>query len=138
MSKYQSTSVHLLGGCNASPDHLGGVCNPQGQVYDPDSPGSVHQGLYVCDASIIPCSIGVNPALTIATVSEYVSKHLVKDIIGFKREKGTDFPFKSVYQNPCVDNNETKRTNKGNVLIKEVIRGYVGVMPCTAFLKINI
>ncbi|GLT62703.1 hypothetical protein SLA2020_353200 [Shorea laevis] len=89
-------------------------------------------------ASIIPCSIGVNPALNIATAAEYVSKHLVKDIIGFKREKGTDFHFKSAYQNPCVSNNQTKSTDKGNVLIKEVMRGYVGGMPCTAFLKIKI
>ncbi|KAK9289704.1 hypothetical protein L1049_007863 [Liquidambar formosana] len=65
MSKYRSTSVHLLGGCNASSDSSYGVCNPSGQVFDLKSPTSVHPGLYVCDASLIPCSVGINPCLTI-------------------------------------------------------------------------
>ncbi|KAK1561893.1 hypothetical protein Q3G72_002631 [Acer saccharum] len=34
MSRYRSTSVHLLGGCNASSDPSHGVCNSKGQVFD--------------------------------------------------------------------------------------------------------
>ncbi|KAG5556517.1 hypothetical protein RHGRI_006949 [Rhododendron griersonianum] len=61
MSKYRSTSVHLLGGCNASSDPSSGVCNPNGQVFDRRSPtSSVLPGLYVCDASLIPCSVGMS------------------------------------------------------------------------------
>ncbi|KAF5939813.1 hypothetical protein HYC85_020980 [Camellia sinensis] len=37
MSRYRSTPVHLLGGCNASSDPSRGVCNPNGQVFDTKS-----------------------------------------------------------------------------------------------------
>lgn len=138
MSKYRSTSVQLLGGCNASSDHLHGVCNPNGQVYDSNSPNSVHRGLYVCDASIIPCAVGVNPSLTIAAAAEHVSKHLVKDILGYKREMGADYLSKSVGQTLDVNKETSKRTNGGNVLIKEVMRGFVSGMPCVAYLQMKI
>ncbi|XVF76168.1 hypothetical protein PTKIN_Ptkin13bG0244600 [Pterospermum kingtungense] len=127
MSKYRSTSVHLLGGCNASSDFLDGVCNPNGQVFYPAAPGLVHQGLYVCDASLIPCSVGVNPSLTIAAAAEHVSKHLVKDILKYKSKSSTDFVSKGVDQNPCIamhDNLKSRDTSY--VLIKEIMRGYIG------------
>jgi enediyne biosynthesis protein E9 len=58
-----SYASHPLGGCRmaASPD-LGAV----------DHTGAVfgYEGLYCIDSSIIPTSLGVNPSLTIAAVSE--------------------------------------------------------------------
>ncbi|KAE8718977.1 hypothetical protein F3Y22_tig00109983pilonHSYRG00056 [Hibiscus syriacus] len=66
-------------GCNASSDFSNGVCSSKGQIFNPEVPGLVHQGLYVCDASLIPCSAGVNPCLTIATAAEHV-KHLTRGI----------------------------------------------------------
>lgn len=45
----------------------------------------VHPGLYICDASLIPCSVGINPSFTIATSAEYVSKHLLQDVLKHKR-----------------------------------------------------
>ncbi|KAI3749921.1 hypothetical protein L2E82_20542 [Cichorium intybus] len=139
MSRFRSTSVHLLGGCNASSDHFLGVCNSNGQVFDTKSPSSVHSGLYVCDASLIPCSIGVNPCLTIATASEHVSRHLVQDIIKtYVGNEGKDF----------VDVNDDK--NRGSihswrlegkercdVRFKEVMRGHIDGMPCVAHLKLK-
>ena len=139
MSKYRSTSVHLLGGCNASPEFSDGVCNPNGQVFDPEAPGLVHQGLYVCDASLIPCSVSVNPCLTIAAAAEHVSKHLVKDILKYKSKNCTDFVSKVVDQNPYIaihDNLKSRDTSY--VLVKEIMRGYVGGMPCTASLRMKI
>ncbi|XWS66640.1 hypothetical protein CRYUN_Cryun05aG0217700 [Craigia yunnanensis] len=139
MSKYRSTSVHLLGGCNASPEFSDGVCNPNGQVFDPEAPGLVHQGLYVCDASLIPCSVGVNPCLTIAAAAEHVSKHLVKDILKYKSKNCTDFVSKLVDQNPYIamhDNLKSRDTSY--VLVKEIMRGYVGGMPCKASVRMKI
>ncbi|KAJ6698371.1 CHOLESTEROL OXIDASE [Salix purpurea] len=86
MSRYRSTAVHLLGGCNASSDSSGGVCNHKGQVFDPKTPAAVHSGLYVCDASLIPCSVGINPSLTIATAAEHASRYLVQDILEYKNK----------------------------------------------------
>ncbi|XWS59460.1 hypothetical protein CRYUN_Cryun08bG0123800 [Craigia yunnanensis] len=139
MSKYRSTSVHLLGGCNASSDFSDGVCNPNGQIFDPEAPGLVHQGLYVCDASLIPCSVGVNPSLTIAAAAEHVSKHLVKDILRYKSKNCTDFASKVVDQNPyTVLHDNLKRRETSYVSLKEIMRGFVGGMPCTASLRIKI
>lgn len=64
MSRYRSTPVHLLGACNASSDPSKGVCNSKGQAFNTNSSTSVHNGLYVSDASIIPCSVSVDPYLT--------------------------------------------------------------------------
>jgi choline dehydrogenase-like flavoprotein len=58
-----SYASHPLGGCRmaASPD-LGAV-DHSGAVFG-------YEGLYCIDSSIIPTSLGVNPSLTIAAVSE--------------------------------------------------------------------
>lgn len=139
MSKYRSTSVHLLGGCNASSDFSDGVCNPNGQVFYPEAPGLVHHGLYVCDASLIPCSVGVNPSLTIAAAAEHVSKHLVKDILKYKSNDSTGSVSKVVDQNQCIEmHDKLKSRDTSYVLIKEIMRGYVGGMPCTASLSMKI
>ncbi|KAG6549245.1 hypothetical protein Mapa_009231 [Marchantia paleacea] len=80
--KYRSASVHLLGGCNAAPDSKRGVANADGQVFDPapssssfddDHSTQIHPGLYVCDGSLIPCAVGVNPSATITAAAERVA-----------------------------------------------------------------
>jgi cholesterol oxidase len=45
-----------------------------------DGSGAVHgyEGLYCIDSSIIPTSLGVNPSLTIAAVSERCAEALVQ------------------------------------------------------------
>ncbi|XP_026439523.1 uncharacterized protein LOC113338294 isoform X1 [Papaver somniferum] len=139
MSRYRSTSVHLLGGCNASTDPSQGVCNSNGQVFNPASPSAVHPGLYVCDASLIPCSIGINPCLTIATASEHISQSLVQDVL---RHKNSTHP-------PQLPSAETanqilkpelrarKTAVKSTVIIKETMTGYLGGMPCKAYLTMK-
>jgi hypothetical protein len=61
---------HPLGGCRmaSSPDL--GVTDHTGAVFG-------YEGLYCIDSSIIPTSLGVNPSLTIAAVSERCADALV-------------------------------------------------------------
>ncbi|XXG62726.1 hypothetical protein AAC387_Pa05g1039 [Persea americana] len=149
MSRYQSTSFHLLGGCNVASDFSHGVCNPNGQVFKTQGdPQAVHKGLYVCDASLIPCSIGINPSLSILAAAEHVSSQLVNDILKYKSiNQPTDVPSGEV-QLPLnqqdlqdlsklhvgINGNPIMEKRSNEVLIKETLSGHLGGMPCTAFL----
>ncbi|PKU66127.1 Long-chain-alcohol oxidase FAO4B [Dendrobium catenatum] len=141
MSCYRSTSVHLLGGCNAASNASLGVCNTNGQVFNQNANQvTVHEGLYVSDASLIPCSIGTNPCLTITTLSEHISQHLVDDVLNFKS---------TVREKECIEHADENvdsipKTTKEHenmfsdmVLVKEKMRGFIAGMPCTAHLIMN-
>lgn len=125
MSRYRSTSVHLLGGCVASSDVSSGVCNPDGQVFDNTSPNGVHHGLYICDASIIPCSVGINPSLTIAAAAEHVSKGIIRDAQKYIADKD------------CNKKEGSLTKFRTEVVVRETMRGEVGGMRCTAYLKLR-
>ncbi len=64
-------TVHPLGGCPMGDDSRSGVVDDLGRVFDGASPTSTscHPGLVVLDGAIIPTSLGINPALTIASVA---------------------------------------------------------------------
>jgi len=72
-------TAHPLGGCGMGQDAARGVVNHKCQVFDGRGGDSVHSGLYVCDGSAIPRSIGVNPLLTITALTERAMVHLVRD-----------------------------------------------------------
>jgi len=86
-------SVHPLGGCVMGLDGTTGVVNFKGQVFDTESltqfrtlqadqrtnPHLLHDGLYVADGSIVPASLGTNPALTIAALGLHVGYQMMKD-----------------------------------------------------------
>ncbi|XP_072965790.1 uncharacterized protein [Typha angustifolia] len=154
MSRYRSTSVHLLGGCNAASSPSVGVCNSKGQVYDPSSNHelAVHEGLYICDASIIPCSVGINPCLTIAAVAEHVSRHIIQDVMRFKAQdliQETRRSCKHIEPETSLLMNEQSKTGmrssseyltmrKGEeVMVKETMKGFIGGMPCSADLVVK-
>jgi cholesterol oxidase len=74
-------TAHPLGGCRMAPSVATGVVNHRGQVFDPSAKDdrTVHAGLYVADASIIPTAVGNNPLLTITALAERIADLIVTD-----------------------------------------------------------
>lgn len=56
-------TAHILGGAVLSNDKQEGVVGIDHKVHG-------YEGLYVCDASVIPANLAVNPSLTISALSE--------------------------------------------------------------------
>ncbi len=86
-------TVHPLGGCAMGENAELGVVNAHGvvfnagpDVYAKDDAGRLlvdpWQGsLRVLDGSIVPCSLGANPALTIAALASRATDELVADMV---------------------------------------------------------
>ena len=75
-------SVHPLGGCTMGDSAASGVVNHLGQVFDGRAGIGTHPGLVVLDGSIVPTSLGINPALTI-TVLALRAVHALRSLWGF-------------------------------------------------------
>src|SRR5580700_4991477 len=73
-------TAHPLGGCPMGDDNLQGAVDVYGRVFAGD--GSVHQGLYVTDGSIIPSALGVNPFLTISALTERFVERKIQQLGG--------------------------------------------------------
>jgi choline dehydrogenase-like flavoprotein len=59
-------SAHPLGSCRMGVDPRNSVVSPNGESHEVP-------GLFICDGSILPTSLGVNPQLTILTVAEKIA-----------------------------------------------------------------
>lgn len=57
------TTAHILGGCGIGPDAQHGVIDVNHEVFG-------YKNLFVCDGSVIPANLGVNPSLTITAMTE--------------------------------------------------------------------
>ncbi len=66
-------TVHPLGGCPMGDDVFSGVVDDCGRVFDAAmadvGPTRTHAGLVVLDGAIVPASLGINPALSIAALA---------------------------------------------------------------------
>jgi cholesterol oxidase len=63
-------TVHPLGGCRMAESAERGVVDHQSRVFAGATGTHVACGLYVCDGSIVPRSLGINPLLTITALAE--------------------------------------------------------------------
>ena len=77
--KHNLTTVHPLGGCRMAENAENGVVNHQGQVFSDKSGAAIHDSLYVCDGSIMPRSLGVNPLMTICALAERCVARLAQE-----------------------------------------------------------
>ncbi len=73
-------TAHPLGGCPAGEDHLHGAVDQFGRVFAGD--GSIHDGLFVADGSIVPSALGVNPFLTISALTERIAERKIHEMNG--------------------------------------------------------
>ncbi|AXN51160.1 Cholesterol oxidase [Mycobacterium marinum] len=71
-------TAHPMGGCATADNVDAGVVDHAGRVYHPD--GGTYDGLYVCDASVIPRAIGVNPFLTISMFAERTAELMRREL----------------------------------------------------------
>lgn len=62
-------SAHQMSSCRMASSANQGAIDPAGRLFG-------WQNVYVCDASALPTSTGVNPALTIATLSHYLAQQI--------------------------------------------------------------
>jgi len=59
-----ASTAHILGGCPMGKTKAEGVVDENFKVHG-------YSNFYILDGSIMPCNLGVNPSLTITTLSEY-------------------------------------------------------------------
>ncbi|MBS1786094.1 MAG: GMC family oxidoreductase [Acidobacteria bacterium] len=73
-------TAHPLGGAPLGDDYQHGAVDEFGRVFAGD--GSVHDGLFVADGSLIATALGVNPFLTISALSERIADRIVRNLGG--------------------------------------------------------
>lgn len=76
------TTVHPLGGCAMGETRKSGVVDHKCRVFSGDpvmGDRDVHEGLYVCDGSVMPRSLGVHPLFTITALAERAMVHFAAD-----------------------------------------------------------
>ncbi|ODR95663.1 hypothetical protein AUC70_01885 [Methyloceanibacter stevinii] len=80
-------TAHPLGGCGMGETAESGTVNHKCQVFASPTGEETHAGLYVCDGSVMPRSLGCNPLLTISALAERAMVHFARDHnLGFDTE----------------------------------------------------
>jgi cholesterol oxidase len=73
-------TAHPLGGCPMGDDAGQGAVDEYGRVFAAD--GSVHDGLFVADGSLVPTALGANPLLTISALAERIVERKIQELQG--------------------------------------------------------
>lgn len=71
----ESMAFHPMGTCRMAASPALGVCDPYHQVFGAP-------GLYVCDGSVVPTPLGVNPQQTIMGLATRLAEHLLGKPLG--------------------------------------------------------
>ena len=80
-------TAHPLGGCGMGETAEKGTVDHKCRVFAGPSGAETHAGLYVCDGSVMPRSLGCNPLLTISALAERAMVHFARDHqLGFDTE----------------------------------------------------
>lgn len=120
-------TVHPLGGCAMADTARSGVTDHLGRVFNAGEPSmtSTHDGLLVLDGSIVPCSLGINPALTISVlalraVSKLKSEWQFKDTPPPERQNQASVRRPSFRTPPTI-----KQPQATTIELTEQMRGWV-------------
>jgi cholesterol oxidase len=79
MSNFNLITVHPLGGVVMGSDAQSGAVNHAGKLYKTSQGTEVYDSLYVCDGSVIPTPLGVNPLYTICAICERIAMLIAKE-----------------------------------------------------------
>lgn len=88
-------TVHPVGGCGMGDAAETGVVDHKCRVFAGRNGDAIHAGLYVCDGSVMPGAVGVNPLLTISAVAERAVELMCADqgwTIDWTRAAARPFP----------------------------------------------
>ena len=111
--KKSLTTVHPLGGCAMAEDGDTGVVNHRGQVFSSEAGDGIYDNLYVCDGSVIPRPLGVNPFLTISALAERTREVMAQ-------ERGWNID----YSLPSVPRTSSPDSLKVGIRFTETMKGF--------------
>jgi hypothetical protein len=77
-AQVELSAFHPLGSCRASRDPSRGIVDHQLEAHDAER-------LFVCDGSVFPSSLGVNPQLTIMAFAQRAARHVDARLAGAPR-----------------------------------------------------
>ncbi|HEY6083734.1 MAG TPA: GMC family oxidoreductase, partial [Chitinophagaceae bacterium] len=106
---YDLLTVHPLGGCIMGNDASRGTVNHKGQVFSSNTGTAVHEGLYVCDGSVVPLPLGVNPLITISALAERCCELMAKDYGFTINYDYKDFKITGSIKTPGIQFTETMK-----------------------------